>query len=54
VTPNKDRLALRKPPGEGNRQWNLLSVEERRQRLIELQAKAALVIEGEAVEVEND
>jgi hypothetical protein len=31
-----------------------MSVEERKARLIELQAKAALVIEGEAVEVEPE
>jgi hypothetical protein len=30
-----------------------MSVEERKARLIELQAKAALVIEGEAVEIES-
>jgi len=31
-----------------------MSPEERRQRLIELQTKAALLIEGEAVEVEPE
>ena len=38
----------------GARFSNLMSVEERRARLAELTRKAALVIEGEAVEVGGD